>query len=101
MATHSNPSFGRDKARPYASYINSTSYKSRFGTNDGIWLIVTSGQETRLQNLMRETKEKTGNNSKSFLFTMTKQLADGNVFTSPIWHKVDNNKPMPLLSIPY
>lgn len=101
MATHSNPSFGRDKVRPYTVYINSTKYKSRFGENEGIWLVVTSGKETRLQNLMRQTKEKTGDNSKRFLFAMMKQLADCNVFTFPMWHKVDNNKPMPLLSLTY
>ena len=98
MATHSNPSFGRDKARPYASYINSPKYKSRFGSNEGIWLVVTSGQEKRLKNLMRQTKEKTGDNSGMFLFTTLNQLTIGNILTSPIWRQVDNDNLIPLIS---
>ena len=99
MATHSNPSFGRDKARPYASYLKSSKYKSRFGSNNGLWLIVTSGQERRLQNLMRQTKEKTGDSSKNFLFTTLNKLELGNVFTTPIWYQVDNEIPVSLLSL--
>jgi hypothetical protein len=101
MATHSNPSFGRDKARPYASYIKSPKYKSRFGLNNGMWLIVTSGQEKRLQNLIHQTKEKTGDNSGMFLFTSLNQLAIGNMLTSPIWRQIDNDNLMPLLAMTY
>ena len=97
MATHSNPSFGRDKARPYASYINSPKYKSRFGSNNGTWLVVTSGQGKRLQNLMNQTKEKTGDNSRMFLFTTINEITSGNLLTSPIWHQIDNDFSVPLI----
>ena len=101
MATHSNPSFGRDKARPYASYIKSPEYKSRFGSKNGMWLVVTSGQERRLQNLMHQTKDKTGDNSGTFLFTTLNQLAIGNTITSPIWRQIDNDNLMSLISTTY
>ena len=101
MATHSNPSFGRDKARPYASYIKSPLYKSRFGANNGMWLVVTSGQEKRMENLMRQIKEKTGDNSRIFLFTTLNQQNSGNLLTSPIWRQIDNDNPMPLLARNY
>ena len=59
---------------------------------------VTSGQEKRMQNLIRQTKEKTGDNSGMFLFTTLNQLTIGNLLTSPIWHLVDKEYPIPLIS---
>jgi hypothetical protein len=97
MATHSNQSFGRDKARPYASYIKSPEYKSRFGSNNGIWLIVTSGQAKRMQNLMRQIKVKTGDNSRMFLFTTLNQIASEDFLSSPIWRQIDNDSSVPLI----
>src|SRR4030065_2973308 len=52
MATHDNPSFGRYKVLPAIAYIRSNAYKSRFGNNHGLWLVVTSGGQRRLSNLL-------------------------------------------------
>lgn len=57
MATHDNPSFGREKVLPGVAYIKSPEYKTRFGFNSGRWLIVTKGRR-RIKNLMQQTKEK-------------------------------------------
>ena len=54
MATHDNPSFGIEKAAAGAAYIHHPSYKVRFGSNSGRWLVVTTG-DVRMKNLMHQT----------------------------------------------
>ena len=90
MATHDNPSFGMEKVAPGAAYIKSSIYKSRFGANVGLWLVVTTG-ETRMNNLINQTMESAGAESSLFFFTTLEQLNIGNLFSSHIWRQAGNN----------
>jgi len=96
MSTHDNLRFGREKAIPGVAYIKSKEFKTRFGYNNGYWLIVTNGGHRRLRNLMRQTEEKTGDHAKLFFFTSLDNLGRGNILTSPIWQQVDRQDPNPL-----
>jgi hypothetical protein len=98
MASHDNPSFGRYKALPYSYYIRSSAYRSRFGANNGRWLIITSGQETRLSNLKRQTKEKAGDEAKLFYYTLLNNVYSEDILNSPVWTTVTNDPPFSLLS---
>ena len=98
MATHDNPSFGREKVSPGVAYIKSPAYKARFGSNEGNWLVVTSGGTTRLKNLMRQAREKAQHNASLFFFATFEQLVECEILTAPIWWQVDQNKPKSLLS---
>ena len=86
MATHDNPSFGREKVLPGVAYIKSPVYKARFGFNSGRWLIVSKGRR-RMKNLMQQTKEKAGPFSAMFYFTTLNKPSLVNVLTSPIWQQ--------------
>jgi len=97
MATHDNPSFGREKVIPGIEYIRSTQYKKRFGSNGGFWLIVTKGQKTRLKNLMKQVKDFALNDSSLFFFTTIDEIHNVNLFTEPVWHQVDIDRPVALL----
>jgi hypothetical protein len=67
MATHSNPSFARNKARAGLAYLKSDAYQQRFGLRFGRWLVVTTS-EARLLHLMRQI-ELVGGGSLFFLTT--------------------------------
>ncbi|MGD8457498.1 MAG: replication-relaxation family protein [Anaerolineales bacterium] len=95
MATHDNPSFGIEKAAAGVAYIKSNAYKARFGANAGRWLVVTKS-DTRMKNLMRQTKRRVENNAHLFYFTTLDQLSNCNVLISPIWWQVDLNEPQAL-----
>jgi hypothetical protein len=90
-ATHANARFGREKVAPGAAYIRSPQYEERFGDNSGRWLIVTTG-ETRMKNLMRQTKQVAGPDAKLFYFSTLDQALAGNVLTDPIWRQVGRNE---------
>ncbi len=96
MATHDNPSFGREKVLPGVAYIKSPVYKARFGFNSGRWLVVTKGHR-RMENLMRQTKEKAGPFAAMFYFATLKKLTPTNILTSPIWQQPGIDKPIPLI----
>ena len=63
-------SFGSEKALPGAAYISSPEYKDRFGQNSGIWLVVTTAGERRMENLMSHTKKIVGTHTNLFYFTL-------------------------------
>lgn len=96
MATHDNPSFGREKAVPGVEYIKSLVYRTRFGSNNGHWLVVTRGGDRRLRNLQSFTKRLVGQEAKLFFFTSFSDLKDVNVLTTPIWREADSKNLVPL-----
>ena len=98
MATHDNPSFGKYKALPGAAYVKSPAYKARFGSNHGVWLIVTSGGERRMKNLMSQTAQRVGNDARIFFFTTIELLENCNVLAAKVWHQVGENEPRALLT---
>ncbi|HEY60000.1 MAG TPA: hypothetical protein G4N92_04860 [Anaerolineae bacterium] len=97
MATHDNPSFGVEKAAAGAAYIHHPSYKARFGSNSGRWLIVTTG-EVRMKNLMRQTLQNTKADSNLFLFTTFDRVMQHNLFNTPIWIKCGETEGSYLIS---
>jgi len=99
MGTHDNPSFGKYKALPGAAYIKCASYRDRFGSNHGTWLVVTSGGEKRMMNLLNQTKEKIGKDAGLFYFTTFNLLYGGNLLTNPIWWRADQTSPVSILSV--
>jgi hypothetical protein len=99
MGTHDNPSFGKFKALPGAAYIKSASYRDRFGSNHGTWLVVTGGGEKRMMNLLNQTKEKIGKDAGLFYFTTFNLLNSGNLLTNPIWWRADQLSPVSILSV--
>jgi len=98
MATHDNPSFGREKILPGVAYIKSPAYKVRFGFNSGRWLLVTTGSK-RMENLMRQTKERAKKDAPMFYFTTLDELTSVNVLTVPIWQQVGRDELIPLIEI--
>ena len=86
MATHDNPSFGIEKAAAGAAYIHHPSYKVRFGSDSGRWLVVTTG-EVRMKNLMRQTLQNTKADNDLFLFSTFDRVMQHNLFNTPIWFK--------------
>jgi hypothetical protein len=98
MATHSNPSFGRDKVAPYVAYISSPEYRKRFGSNSGRWLVVTTGQR-RMRNLMEQTERVAGDAASFFYFTTLDEVEKGNVLVDPIWWQVGVSEPASLFSL--
>jgi len=97
MATHDNPSFGRYKAAPGVAYIRSETYKRRFGSNHGVWLVVTNGGKKRLNNLMHQTAERVGDDARFFYFTTIQELKIcPNILILNIWHQIGENDPKPL-----
>lgn len=96
MASHSNPSFGRDKVAPYTAYIGSPQYRKRFDSNSGRWLVVTTGRR-RMRNLMRQTRRRVvGRLAEIFYFTVFDDVEVGNVLMDPIWWRVDSSEPVAL-----
>jgi hypothetical protein len=97
MSTHDNLSFGREKALPGVAYVNSKEYKARFGHNSGHWLVVTSGGDVRLGNLMRQTDIKAGNSANLFFFTSLDKIEEVNVLTTSMWFQSDQDAPRSLI----
>ena len=96
MATHDNLSFAREKVIPGANYIKSRKYLSRFGTNSGTWLIVTSGNNRRLENLKKQVRENADENVRMFFITSVEHLRSANPLTDPIWFLANNKEPFSL-----
>jgi hypothetical protein len=96
MATHDNPSFGREKVLPGVQYLLSPQYKARFGDNSGRWLVVTTGPR-RLQNLKRQAESVAGKGAAAFYFTTFDQLHPETIFTGPVWWRGGEETPRPLL----
>jgi hypothetical protein len=94
MATHDNTSFGIEKAAAGAAYIQSQEYKNRFGENAGRWLILTTG-ETRMKNLMRQTKKRT-DAVNLFFFTTFAHTVNHDPLFDPIWRQVGKDSPITL-----
>ena len=91
MASHDNPSFGMEKSAPGVAYIKSPQYKTRFESNVGKWLVVTTGG-VRMRNLMIQTKERVGNEANTFYFTTLDHMGRDNFFLDPIWqHPLSNS----------
>ena len=89
MATHPVRSrFANNKAAPYAAYIGSPVFRSRFSTKTGDWLVITTGQR-RMENLIRQTQKTAGEGARWFLFSTWEQVMDPktNVLTSPVWSR--------------
>lgn len=97
LGTHSvSSSFASKKAAPYAAYIGSPAFRSRFGINAGDWLIITTGKR-RMEHLIEQTQETAGEGARWFYFTSWDQLVK-NVLTDPIWYKVGSVEPIALLA---
>lgn len=92
MATHDNPSFGREKVLPGISYILSPQYKTRFGDNSGRWLVVTTG-ERRMQNLKRQAESVAGQAAGALYFTTFDRITSETVLSQPIWFRGGEREP--------
>ena len=99
MSNHDNPSFGREKVLPGIAYITSQVFKSRFGNNSGLWLVVTNGGDKRLRNLLHQVDEKDRSIAQLFFFTSFQNLSGINVLTAPIWRQVGSEEQKPLIEI--
>ena len=84
LSTHDNPSFGLEKVAPGAAYIKSTKYHTRFGSNNGRWLIITTG-ELRMKHLMQQTQLRVKQDADLFLFSTIEAVLSHNPLTEPIW----------------
>jgi len=87
MATHDNPSFGREKVIPGIEYIRSRVYKNRFGSNNGFWLVVTKGQEKRLTNLIKQVEQHSMDDTSHFFLTSFEKIGDANLLSEPVWNQ--------------
>jgi len=96
MATHSNPNFSIEKAAAGAAYIRSREFNTRFGSNTGRWLIITTS-EVRMQHLMKYTHERIPTRSNLFLFTTLSTFFSKNVFAEAIWQICNQDDPTILL----
>lgn len=86
MATHANLNFGWEKSVAGAAYIKSKAYRDRFGNNSGRWLVITTG-ETRMKNLMKQTRKMVEKDSELFLFTTFQDFFSGNPVQEKNWSK--------------
>lgn len=86
MATHANLNFGWEKSVAGSAYIKSEAYRERFGNNSGRWLVITTG-ETRLKNLMKQTRKMVEKDSDLFLFTTFQDFFSGNPLQEKIWNR--------------
>jgi len=99
MRTEHNPRFVEEKVRPGLAYINSETYKERFGAKSGRWLVVTTG-ETRVANMKRHA-ERVGGAAKAFYYTTFAEATEpGAFFTQPIWRRATVAEPVALFSTP-
>ena len=108
-ATHPMTRFGNKKVLAFLAYMKSPRFKKRFGDNNCEVLVVTKSPQ-RMKNLIRQTKESTGDDARLFRFSTFEELgisrdqrgsngrADEriNVITSPIWTRIGNQEKMGL-----
>ena len=97
LATHSNPNFSMEKAAAGAAYVQGEEFKTRFGSNSGRWLIITTS-EVRMRHLMKHTHERIGAKSSLFLFTTLSEFFSKNGFTEAIWSVCGENRKQKLLT---
>jgi hypothetical protein len=83
-ATHVHTKFGRDKLAAGMAYISSQTYRARFGSNSGRWLIVCLS-EKRMHNLKRLAETSIGENARYFFFTILDQLTPEALLSEPVW----------------
>lgn len=93
--TEDNPRFVREKVLPGLAYLSTPAYKARFGSNNGQWLIVTTG-ERRLRNMKRHTKQAAKEQARHFYFTTFEQITPDSILTAPIWYRGGDTATMPL-----
>jgi hypothetical protein len=98
MATHDNPSFGREKVAPGVAYLWSKQYKNRFGGNGGRWLVVTGGGERRLKNMVDQIRKQAGGYAHLFLLTTLDSVLNSDPFIDPIWRQASKDNALFLLS---
>ena len=97
MSTHDTERFGREKVLPGIEYIKNEKYRSRFGANNGYWLIIAKGGSRRIQNLMVQVEKNAGSDANLFFFMSLEELPTSNPLTSPVWQQVGRSEPRPLL----
>ena len=97
MGTHDTLRFGRDKILPGIEYIKSSMYKSRFGANNGYWLIIAKGGPTRIKNLMSQIEGNAGEHANIFMLTTIYELQNKDPLSDPIWQQVGKSNPRPIL----
>jgi hypothetical protein len=100
MATHSNPSFERNKVRAGLAYLKSEDYERRFGLRFGRWLVVTT-TEIRMEHLLTQTKRAGGKGL--FYFTtfdvldrVAKRSQTG-ILHEPVWQVAGSRSLTPLI----
>jgi hypothetical protein len=104
MRTEHNKRFVDEKVLPGIAYIESDSYRERFGVNAGNWLVVTTGEQ-RVEHMVRQAEaiedEKLRRQAKTFYYTTFEAAtAPGAFFTKPIWRQVGGETPTALLEHP-
>lgn len=92
--TEDNPRFAREKVRPGMAYLAGQAYEKRFGTRQGRWLVVTTG-ERRMRNMLAQTEQAGG--SGSFYFTTFAAIHPETVFHQPIWWLAGKQEPQKIL----
>jgi len=97
MATHANLNFGWEKSVAGSTFIKSKAYRERFGNNSGRWLIITTG-ETRMKNLMKQTRKMVEEDTDLFLFTTFQDFFSGNPLQEMIWRKCEMDEQVCLLA---
>ncbi len=95
LATHDNPSFGREKVLPGIAYLKSATFKARFGANAGRWLVVTTSQ-IRMKHLLKQALAVGKEGARVFLFSTFEQVLSANPLLSPIWWQVGASEPITL-----
>ena len=96
-ATHDTPSFGREKVAPGIAYLKHAAYRERFGTTAGRWLVVVSGGQRRMRNLMWQARQVGGLEANLFLFTTLARVEAGDVLADALWHQAGRQAPLALL----
>ena len=82
---------------PGAAYIKSTAYKERFGSNHGLWLVVTSGGERRIANLMKQTAERAVEDARLFYFATLDKVMSKNFLVASIWNQAGSSQTVALV----
>ena len=98
MGTHDTLRFGRDKILPGIEYIKSPTYKSRFGTNSGYWLVIAKGGSTRVRHLMTQIEKNAGSNADLFFLASLDDLQNKDPLTASIWQQVGRSQPRSLVT---
>lgn len=94
--THALGRFAREKLIAGATYLRSSAYETRFGSQAGHWLIVTTG-EVRLRNLLALTVDVMGHDAGLFLFTTINDVRPGAALSAPIWRTLRQEEPQALI----